>query len=139
MPGILLYGQMRFDDVRMFLTLYAEMNTITIECMYKYLRVNTAHTHINTVSPWLSQTPEFEALVPIYLVLLMYRCCYCNHGCAVAFEIPSKCGFISSCPLHSILAPAMRLCVRSYIIGNTARTHIRTVRGPHKGESFMCD
>ena len=38
------------------------------DCMYLF--VNTAHcTHANTTAPWLSQRPEFEALV-----LLDYCC-----------------------------------------------------------------
>ena len=33
---------------------------------------------------------------------MLYRCCCCTRGCAVAFKIPRKCGFISPCPLRSV-------------------------------------
>ena len=42
----ILYGRMRFDDVCLILKMYVEINVILmIECMYKYVLANTAHTH----------------------------------------------------------------------------------------------
>ena len=84
-----------------------------IEYTHKYLLVSTVRTRMNTKAPWLSQRPEFEALELLYCSRAAVCCC-CNHGCPVAFEIPRKCGFISPCPLRSIVAPLLILCVRSY-------------------------
>ena len=49
-------------------------------------------------APWLSQRPEFEALVVLLYytyycctaVSLLYRCCWCDLGRAVAFVITRR-------------------------------------------------
>ena len=66
--------------------------------MYIYLLVNTTHTYLvctNTKSPAVAKGQNLKGWccsAAAVVVFSVYR------GCAVAFEIPSKCGFMSSCP-----------------------------------------
>ena len=83
--GLLLCDRTRFDDVFLIFhcTWKCQHYCCTMSCMF--LPGNTAHDYIQT--------------------LLLYRCCCCRAHrriCAVTFETPRKCGFVSSsCPLRS--------------------------------------
>ena len=112
-----------------------KLNVAMIECLCKYLLVNTAHTyeHESTVAVTKVTVRSAGAVG-----LQLYRCCR-NRGGAVALELPTKCGLMSSCPLRSIPAPLFRVYV-FVPIGSMAHTHapLCTVRGRRKRESFMC-
>ena len=84
-----------------------------LSAFYKCFLVKHCTTCMNTEAPWLSQRPEFGALV------LLYRCCCCTQGWAIELlkSRGSKCGFVSPCPLSGILVPLLRLCGRFYIWG----------------------
>ena len=104
------------------------MNTLVsvimiLECRYK-ISPGECYTHMKTKAPWL--VTMARALV------LVYCCCTAavvvTKAFAVAFEIPRKemC-VLSPCPLRNILAPLLRLGVRSYRKHST-HTHIQMHR-----------
>ena len=82
MPGILLYGRMRFDDVYLFLKFKVEIN----KCDHVQISTGeqTLRTYMSTNAPWLSQRPEFEPLV------MLYSCCTAAVVVTVAACLLSK-------------------------------------------------
>ena len=93
-----------------------------------HLLVNAAHTNTPKGTVAVTKRPELQARVlPAVVPLLSLQ--WVPGGCAVVFEFPRKCGFVSSCAAAQL--PVNRPAVMSSFLfrratGNMA--HTRTHR-----------